>query len=441
MKRIFALLLLVCGSAFAQTNTNVVIDLPTTLRLAGAQNRDVLIARERLAEARANADATTWQFFPWIGPGVAYRAHENAIQDVGGKIVDVHREAYSVGPTVTAQVDLGDVIYKRLAAIQIAKAAEHGAEAQAADASFAAANAYFELSRAQALIGVTEESVRLANDFARQVESGVEAGVSFKGDALRARTQAERNKLALRQAQGDRRVASARLTQLLHLDSQVELLPRLEDFAPITLTETNLALDALVGRALAARPELRQSDALLKAASEVKSGAKYGPLLPTVGAQVFAGGLGGGNQTSNRGLSESEDYQVTATWRIGPGGIFDRTRIRGAEARWNATHYEAEKVRDEIVRQVVEGFTRTQAEADKLEIAKRAVAAAEQAYRLARGRQEAAVSSAFETIFAEQEYTRLRQDYVTSIAEYNKAQCLLVRAIGQMWPDVSPAPK
>ena len=70
-----------------------------------------------------------------------------------------------------------------------------------------------------------------------------------------------------------------------------------------------------------------------------------------------------------------------------------------------------------------------------LAIAKRAVAAAEQAYRLARGRQESAVSSAFETILAEQEYTRLRQDFVASIADYNKAQCLLAHAIGQMWPD------
>src|SRR5262245_40675198 len=44
----FALVVIACGQ-----NTNSVheIDLPTTLRLAGAQNLDVQIARERLAEA------------------------------------------------------------------------------------------------------------------------------------------------------------------------------------------------------------------------------------------------------------------------------------------------------------------------------------------------------------------------------------------------------
>src|SRR4051812_36209971 len=39
----------------AKTGSNVhVIDLPTALRLAGAQNLDIQIARERVAEARAN---------------------------------------------------------------------------------------------------------------------------------------------------------------------------------------------------------------------------------------------------------------------------------------------------------------------------------------------------------------------------------------------------
>jgi outer membrane protein TolC len=248
---------------------------------------------------------------------------------------------------------------------------------------------------------------------------------------LKARTQAERNKIAFRQAQEQRAVASARLAQILHLNTPVELSPKLDEFVPITLTGTNIALGELVEQAMGSRPELRQSEALVRAATEDKNAAKYGPLVPSVGAQAFVGGLGGGNLSSYRGLSESEDYQVTATWRIGPGGIFDRTRIRGADARLNIARYNAEKAHDEILREVVEAYTRARSEADKLELNKRAVAAAEESYRLARGRKEAAISSAFETILAEEEFTRLRQDYVAAISDFNKAQYLLARAIGQ----------
>src|SRR5579862_6870583 len=44
------------------------IDLPTALRLAGAQNLDIQIARTRLAEARANRQSALEQFFPWLAP-------------------------------------------------------------------------------------------------------------------------------------------------------------------------------------------------------------------------------------------------------------------------------------------------------------------------------------------------------------------------------------
>ena len=42
------------------------IDLPTVLRLAGAQNLDVQIAREKLAEAKAEHASAMAQFFPWL---------------------------------------------------------------------------------------------------------------------------------------------------------------------------------------------------------------------------------------------------------------------------------------------------------------------------------------------------------------------------------------
>src|SRR5436305_6105107 len=115
------------------------IDLPTALRLAGAQNLDIQIARQRLAEARANHESARWQFLPALTPGASYRRHDNLIQDVGGSIIDVHKEAYTVGPTLAAQVDLGDAIYKTLASRQIVKAADYALEAQEQDAVLAAA--------------------------------------------------------------------------------------------------------------------------------------------------------------------------------------------------------------------------------------------------------------------------------------------------------------
>src|SRR5215203_5132504 len=60
------------------------IDLGTALRLGGANNLDVQIARERLAEAEANHLIAVEQFFPYVTPGLSYKRHEGNIQTVEG---------------------------------------------------------------------------------------------------------------------------------------------------------------------------------------------------------------------------------------------------------------------------------------------------------------------------------------------------------------------
>src|SRR5213075_2816347 len=107
--------MIVPAPAPSKLSSNVhLIDLPTALRLAGAQNLDIQIARERVAEARANDESALWQFFPSLTAGVSYRQHDNLLQDIDGNIISVHKDSYTIGPTFVAQVDLGDAIYRKL---------------------------------------------------------------------------------------------------------------------------------------------------------------------------------------------------------------------------------------------------------------------------------------------------------------------------------------
>ena len=62
------------GSAYSQTQNGVAypIDLQTTLRLAGAQNLDIRIARSELQKARANQLMAWEKFLPWLSPGAVF---------------------------------------------------------------------------------------------------------------------------------------------------------------------------------------------------------------------------------------------------------------------------------------------------------------------------------------------------------------------------------
>lgn len=433
---LYLTVLLLCPNAVAQeaalpkTNGVYLIDLPTALQLAGARSLDLQIAREKLAEAKANRESSVWQFLPSVTPGVGYRRHDNLIQDTTGNIIEVHKDSFTVGPVIAAQLDLGDAIYKNLASRQLVKAAEFGLESQRQDSLLAAALGYFDLAKTQAAVAVAHEAMRIAQDFAGQLERAVGAGVAFKGDALRAQVQAEKNQLTLRQTQEQQRVAAARLVQTLHLESAVELVAREDELVPLDLVATNESLDSLVVQALSSRPELGQSRFVVEAARDARKGAVYGPLIPSVGAQVFAGGLGGGKDGTPGTFGASEDYQFTLGWRIGPGGLFDRSRIRAADARLKIEGLSSQKLLDEVMRQVTESFVRRQSLGDQLATARRAVAAAQETLRLTQQRKEFAVGVVLENIQAEQDLTRARLDLLTAIAEFNKAQYALKKAVG-----------
>ncbi len=408
------------------------IDLPTALQLAGAQNLDIKIAREKLAEARADHESAVAQFFPWISPGITYRRHDNLIQDVGGNIIEVHKQSYAPGGTIGAQLDIGDAIYKSLAAKQLISAADHALESQRQDSTLAAAHGYFDLTLAQAAVDVAREAVGISADYEKQIQNAVEAGIAYKGDQLRAKVQLERNQLALRQAAEHQRIVAARLAQTLHLDPVVAMIARDADLVPLTLIQTNAALDSLVQQTFASRPELKQSQSLVTAARETKNGAVYGPMIPALGAQAFAGGLGGGKDGSPDKFGEQEDYFVGLSWRIGPGGLFDFGRIHSSDSRLKVAQITVDKVRDDIIRQVVEAFTRWQSLSDQIGTAKRGLIAAEEGLRLTRARKEFAVGIVLENIQAEQDLTRARLDYFKTVAEFNKAQYALNKAIGKL---------
>jgi outer membrane protein TolC len=269
-------------------------------------------------------------------------------------------------------------------------------------------------------------------DYQRQLEEAVKTGIAFKGDLLRVRVELERNQLALRQAAEQQRFAAARLAQVLHLDPAIDLAPRETDLAPMAITDTSTNLHSLVQAAMATRPELKQNQSLIAAASDAQTGAVYGPLVPSIGAQAFFGGLGGGRRGISDTFGEQEDYVFGLSWRIGPGGLFDSTRSRAAEARLKIARLDGEKVSDAITREVVEAFTHWQSSADQIETSRRALAAGEEGLRLAQQRKEFAVGIVLENIQAEQDLTRARLDYLRAVAEFNKAQYALSRAVGKL---------
>lgn len=408
------------------------IDLPTALRLAGANSLEVQIAREKLVEARAANDSARARYFPWLAPAITYRRHENNIQTVEGRIIDADKQSLSVGVGITTQLDLGEVYYQNLVARQVVRSGEAALVVRQRELIYRAASAYFDLARARSAVGAGDEALRLARQHAEQISATTEAGITFVGDASRVRAARERSELTLSRLRAEQRIAGARLAEVLRLDPAVELTPAETDLAPLALVTVEDSPAVLVTRALASRPELDESAARLAAARVVHRAATRGPLIPSIGAQINYGGLGGGQGSRSVGsdFDVAEDYSLGVSWRVGPGGLFDRNRQREMASRERQVELELEKTRDAIRRQVVEQHTRLRALAEQIPLSRRALEAADQTARLSRQRRETGVSAALEDVQAEDELARARRDYFATVADYNQAQYALKFAVG-----------
>lgn len=419
------------AAAQVENGPTLPIDLPTALRLAGAQNLDIQIARQAVEEAEADRLSAIEQFFPWLAPGIAYHRRDGLAQAIpAGMISDTNFYSYQPGVTIAAEAVLGDAIYKTLAAKQMVRAAERGLEAQRNSSVLSAAQGYFDLANDQALVAVARQALETSELYEQQLREAVSIGVAFKGDELRVQAQTEVYRIGLRQALERQRIAAARLARILHLDPAVELVSEASGLAPLQLYDEDASQEELIDRALSDRPEMKREQALVSAARHAEDGAVYGPLIPSVGAQIFAGALGGGHDDEASNFGAMQDYVVGLGWRIGPGGLFDIGRIRAGRARLAAVQLANAKLRDAITTEVVERLARAKSLFDQLALTKRNLATANDTLRLTRERKRYGVGVVLEDIQAQQSLNRARADYFTTIAEFNKAQFELNQALG-----------
>jgi len=442
MKPLLFLLLCYAGTAFAQTTETALakgslapadlgtIDLPTALKLAGADSLAVLLTEEKLREAQAREEGALWQLFPTLSPGIGYRNHSGRTQAVTGQVLDADKASLAAGGTVQLQLELGEAVYRRLAAQQTTLAAGHGLVAQRRRAVLEATLAYLDLGLAEMSARLHEQSIRVARDYHAQVARAVTAGLASKSDELRASAQLNRAEVQGKQAGTTLAKASTRLCQLLRLKIVGTLRPMTTPITPLSFPEKDAPIQELLQKAMARRPELAENESLTAAAGKEADGARYGPLYPTLGAQYFAGGLGGSSSSARQDYASSTDTSVTLSWRIGAGGLFDHSRQATADARERQLRLRDAGLREQITREVVDAHAEAGSFVGQLELLRQQGEAADSALQLALRRKEFAVGVVLEAVQSQQDALQAKFEYLKALTEANKAQYRLRFAIG-----------
>jgi len=405
------------------------LNLPTTMRLAGARNDDIAIARTRHAEAIAQSRSAWQRFWPSLSLAAASRGHNGRVQDIGGALFDANKQQYTLGGALLVDWSPGEIYFAALAANQRALAAAELAEASRRSIILQSINRYYDLLAAEASLAVAADDLTLTENYAAQLNAAVSSGTAFRSDFLRATIATTRLKLALRKSEESRDLAAAALAESLRLPADSQLRPAKSDLVPVPLSPP-ASIPSLLAQASSNRPELRAAAADLSAARINSDRARIAPLLPSVNAGYGLAALGGGFDNQWRSPRDSHDFFLGLSWKIGPGGLFDSERKKIAAAEQDRASLQSRSLHAAISKEVVSAATRAASAADQIRLNDQAVTDASEMVSLASQRLTSELGAVLEVLLAQEEATRARIARITAVTDYNKAQHELYRATG-----------
>ncbi|NOZ40926.1 MAG: TolC family protein [Planctomycetes bacterium] len=423
------------------------IDLANALGLGGADNLQVRLARTRLFQAQARHLEAKTLWLPSIRLGVGYNKHDGRLQETEGNVIEVERNSLFYGggfglgdaplaggaggpPRMFVNLSLADAYFKPLAACQEV-AAQGAAERVASNDSLAEiAISYHSLLEAHGQLAnavdareMTEEMVGLVEDFERE-------GFSSQAEVSRARTALGRWRRDVADAERQTVTTSAKLARVLRLPAQVQLVPVEEFLMPIDIVDGVQDLDALIADAWHRRPEISQLVAFREAAGFRVKEEKWRPWIPNVQVGASAGGFGGGTSTNFPSPSDRSDVDLIAVWEMKNMGMGNVARQRLRRGELHERVLEIEALRDRIAAEVVAAAADVASYRRQSEIAQEAIAAAEQSYRLNEQRIRESEGLPIELLQSISALAEARIAYTEIVANYNRSQYRLLRALG-----------
>lgn len=425
------------------------INLPTALELGHARAVDVAAATAKIQVAVALLEQAQAQWLPTITMGGDYFGHTGPIQDVSTAAFNNSRNSVMLGAGVgigpAAVFTFTDAIFAPLAARQHVRAGEANRQAAVNDTLVAVTDAYFTVQQARGELAAAIETTRLTKELVARTTQ-LAPGVVPDLELFRAKAELARRKEADLLARERWKVASAELLRVLRLDAAAQVEPIEPPQLRIELIDPGRTVDDLIPVALTSRPELASQQAQVQATLALLQQERWRPLLPTVvvrGASTPGGTLAGGvfQPSPNSSISGwRADVDVQVLWQLNNLGWGNVALVHQREAEKQAATVELARIEDRIQAEVAQAHAQAQLAAERVEAAAEGLGFAQQSANknlVALG-QTKGVGAQLVTLVRPQEVVAAIQalsqayvDYFGAIADANRAQFRLYRALGQ----------
>lgn len=427
------------------------IDLPSALALAGVQNPQLLLARQRVAEAVALRQLAAAQLLPNLVVGLNYDDHVGSIQQSTGQMLRLQRQSLYLGaganavgsgtpmvPGIQYNLNTSNAIFGFLSVRQTLQMQQFSSIATRNQVLLDVAIAYIELLRAEGGLAVAEQINSDVAEVARVTSSFAVTGVGRKADAHRAATELSLRTAQIQGFEADVQIASARLARLLHLDPSIRLKPIDPWLVPAPLVPPAAGLSDLIGTAMLQHPELAAQRSAIRAAFFELQTQRLLPFSPQIMTGLSAAGFGGGGNSPDLGaqsefssLSSRVDIELVAYWTLQNLGLGNRALIDAARARVNQRDFRRLEALNRVRYDVASAYAWAHTRYAQLPALEQAVRAASDAFRedLARVRNHQGLP--IEVLNSLRLLADARLEYLDTVTDYNRSQFQLYVSLGQ----------
>lgn len=397
------------------------LSLDETVRIALENHSSVKSAAYQTRAQDALLQQQMAAYYPNVTFNNSYRS-----SNIGGRSAD----ASQAFDTLSSVANLSMTLYnfgKREGSVQSARdtleATQYSFNATANNVVLAAKLAYYGVIQADALLKVNEETVKDREETFRQTQSFYEVGTKPRSDVTQAEANLYLAQASLIASRNGVDVAWANLRNAMGVDD----FPKQPLAEELTTEPFPMSLDQAREAAFAARPELLQFDALLKARDQQIAVARRNHLPDLLLDSSYG-----------RQASHSELFPLAPTWQVQLSfnipifnGFRTTYQIQEALANFSSIKEQQRLQKQQIAFQVEQNYLNLAAARDVVRANEAAVRAAKQNLELHEARYQVGYAPIVEVTTAQATYTTAQTNHVIALISYKLAQAQLLNAIGR----------
>jgi len=400
-----------------------VLTLEEVVRIAIENHSSIKSAQFQIKAQDAVVHQQMAAYYPTVAFNNTYRT-----ANVGGTSSTASKSFDSLSSTANVSMTLYN-FGKREGLVQSARdtldATQYAYNATANNIVLAAKQAYYGVLQANALLRVNEDTVKDREVTLRQSQGFYDVGTKPKSDLTQAEANLYIAQANLITARNGVDVAWAGLRNAMGVDD----FPRQPLAEDLLVTAFSMSLDEAKKTAFAARPELLQFDALLKAQDQLIAVARRNH-LPDF---LFSSSYGKVNSDLDTKLFPLQTaWQVQLNLNIPIFNGFQTTyQVQQALFTYYSIKEQQRLERQQVALQVEQNYLNLAATRDAVRANEAAVKAAKENLELHEGRYQVGYAPIVEVTDAQTTLTTAQTNYVNALISYKLAVAQLLNAIGR----------